>query len=343
MNYDNWRSQSDEQLAKQDIAKWNLEAADGLPPVGRLDPEKILKTLDEWTEVIAKETRRKIRIRRKFAAYREFSYRNLTDAQFKMLILVCTLQDELGVRYNRPFTDGPYDGTDARNLFIHGLVEGFGGTCVSMPVLYTAIARRLDYPVSVVATKGHSFCRWEGQGERFNVEATCPGLGLRTDEHYWKWPYPMSDFERANFGHMESFSPRRELAEFIHLRGICLFEHLLLWPALLAYQQAHLLMPHHIAFRGRWGQATCLAYIMEHAAEQASHGMPLHKIYVPPPVNAIDTNVHKIANQELNRVVKNHAKHTGKTFMQSLELAVARFTYQSMGRVRCTTRLQAFS
>ncbi len=39
------------------------------------------------------------------------------------------------------------------------IADDNGGTCVSMPVLYTAVARRLGYPVKLVLAKGHAFCR----------------------------------------------------------------------------------------------------------------------------------------------------------------------------------------
>jgi hypothetical protein len=53
-----------------------------------------------------------------------------------------------------------------------------------MPVLYVAQARRLGYPVSLVTTKGHLFDRWEGRGERFNVECTGHGMNRYDDAHY---------------------------------------------------------------------------------------------------------------------------------------------------------------
>ncbi len=65
-----------------------------------------------------------------------------------MLVLVMVLQRNLGVRATIiRFNAGPYDATDSRNLFLHGLLTGHGGTCVTMPVLYTAIGRRLGYLV----------------------------------------------------------------------------------------------------------------------------------------------------------------------------------------------------
>jgi hypothetical protein len=46
-------------------------------------------------------------------------------------------------------------------LFLHGLTQGRGGTCLSMPVAYVAVGRRLGYPLKLVTAKGHLFARWE--------------------------------------------------------------------------------------------------------------------------------------------------------------------------------------
>lgn len=86
--------------------------------------------------------------------------------------MVTVLQRNLGVEYNPESMTGPADCTDSRSLFLHGLLETGQGTCLSMPVLYVAIARRLGYPVFLVGAKQHLFARWEGDGERFNIECT---------------------------------------------------------------------------------------------------------------------------------------------------------------------------
>ena len=40
------------------------------------------------------------------------------------------------LRYDPACQEGPYCALDSRTLFIHGLLDGRGGTCVTMPVLY---------------------------------------------------------------------------------------------------------------------------------------------------------------------------------------------------------------
>ena len=58
-------------------------------------------------------------------------------------MLVTVLQQDLGVHYN-PQRAREVDFRNSKDLFIHGLVGNpNGGTCVSIPALYTTIARRL--------------------------------------------------------------------------------------------------------------------------------------------------------------------------------------------------------
>jgi hypothetical protein len=91
-----------------------------------------------------------------------------------------------------------------------------------MPVLYVAIGRKLGYPLNLVATKGHLFCRWQGNGERFNIEATAHGLSRFEDEYYRHWPLEISAEEEKANGYLLSLTPRQELAVFLSIRAMCL-------------------------------------------------------------------------------------------------------------------------
>lgn len=114
---------------------------------------------------------------------------------------------------------------DSRDLFLHGLLgERRTGTCSSLPVLYVALARRLGYPVSLVTTKGHLFARWEGRGERFNVECTGHGMNRHDDAHYRQWPFVLSDQEIQENAYLRSLTPAGEAAVFLSLRAECLRE-----------------------------------------------------------------------------------------------------------------------
>lgn len=162
--------------------------------------------------------------------------------------MVMILQRDLGVRYNPDRIDGP-DFTDSRDLFIHGLITGHGGTCISIPVLYIAIGRRLGYPLHLVQAKAHLFVRWDdSNGERFNIEATNPkGFGYHSDDYYRTWPLPWSREDYAAGVFLTSLSHREELGAFFAVRGHCLEDNGLYTQAADAYESASLLH-----FRDPW-------------------------------------------------------------------------------------------
>ena len=187
-----------------------------------------------------------------------------------MLCLVTVLQRYLGVRYYLPFNEGEYDGTDSRNLFIHGLLSGHGGTCVTMPILYVAVGRRLGYPLKIAHAKEHSFVRWEEPGgERFNIEATSGGSAPTTMPIITS-PGPLTDEDIATGFYLRSLTPREELADFLANRGTCLTEHLLTYPALEALYFANPLCPDAPTHRGQWATATMLWKMIEHSSRVLS-------------------------------------------------------------------------
>jgi hypothetical protein len=117
------------------------------------------------------------------------------------------------------------------------------GTCSSMPVLYVAIGRRLGYPLKLATTKSHLFIRWEGAGERFDLEATGRGMNRHDDEHFKQWPYPVSEEEIQADGYLKSLTPVEELALFLSLRGHCLKEAGRISEAVGCYAEAVRLAP----------------------------------------------------------------------------------------------------
>src|SRR5687768_4706761 len=134
--------------------------------------------------------------------------------------MVTVLWRNLGVTYNWSFAHGDYDTSDSRNHFIHGLLTGRGGTCVTLPILYAAVGRRLGFPIKLVHAKEHAFCRWDdGRGERFNIEGTNCGLKINSDQYYRHWPHEISDDEIERRQFLCNLTPREELAYFLAERG----------------------------------------------------------------------------------------------------------------------------
>ena len=209
------------EYAKLDIGEVNLECADKLPGSENLDVKDHLVALDEWAEAVQSTTAKRWKdFKRQRAKF------NSSAPYFRMLVLATVLQRDFGVAYNLDTLKGPFDTTDSRTQFIHGILEGYGGTCSSMPVLYAAIGRRLGYPLKLVQAEDHWFVRWDdpSTGVSFNIEATSPGLNCYPDEHYLTWP------KKPDPGHVKkgwllrSLTPREELAAFYQLRAQCFLD-----------------------------------------------------------------------------------------------------------------------
>jgi len=223
-----------ESLHGIDVAAMNLLCATGLPGAEGLDIDRCLARLDEWAARVKAETNRHLyRFREDSADYRR------SKGYFRMLMLVTVLQQDLGVHYNKERVRD-VDFTNAKDLFIHGLIDDpNGGTCISMPVLYTAVARRLGYPVRLVLAKGHVFCRWDAPEDRVNIEATNQGMNSFDDDYYKTWPARMTTADTTSGRYLRSLTPAEELAVFLAARGHCFQDTGRLPEACVAYAQAH--------------------------------------------------------------------------------------------------------
>jgi hypothetical protein len=221
---------TDQQLGACDIGLMNLKAAIGLPGAENLNLDACVRKLNAWAGQVQIYTEENWhRFQRSPEDY------DFSRGYFLMLALVTFVQRRLGVRYNLSFSEGDYNATDSRNLFLHGILGGHGGTCATMPVLYAALAHRLGYPLYLVRAKEHMFARWEGPGtERFNIECTSPGFRTPPDEHYHRWPKPLSTKDLAMKHYLRSLRPREALATFLAGRASCLIDHLRLGEALLS-------------------------------------------------------------------------------------------------------------
>lgn len=233
-------------LASVDIARVNLLCAQGLPGCEQVDVTNSLAVLDEWAARVKSETERhNYRWERNPA---EFEH---SKGFFKMLMLGVVLAEDFKVHYRKDRQVGPdaasmNDGFfgDARDVFLPGLLgEERQGTCSSMPVLYVAAGRRLGYPLKLVTTKGHLFVRWEGEGERFNLEVTGQGLNRFADDYYRQWPFAVSEAEVAAEHYLQSLSRAGELAAFLSIRAMCLREAGQMEGAADAFEAAAKLVP----------------------------------------------------------------------------------------------------
>ena len=144
-----------DEIAKTDIAVLNLLCAQGLPGAEKLDIDACLAH-NRWLGCNGEE-RETARHLYRVNDPRYADHYKHSEAVLRMEMLLQVLQEDLGVHYNLERVRD-INFTDSRDLFIHGMIaDKNGGTCVSMPVLYAAIARRLGYPVKLVLAKEHVF------------------------------------------------------------------------------------------------------------------------------------------------------------------------------------------
>jgi hypothetical protein len=239
-------------LSRYDIALMNLLCAEDLPGAESLNYKECLATLDEWASRVKSETER--HFYRYQANPAEFEN---SEGYFRMLMMSVVLCEDFSIRYNPERMSAPTAGqgddrffADSRDIFLHGLLGSRRmGTCSSMPVLYAALGRRLGYPLKLATTKAHLFLRWEGPGERFNLEATGKGMNRYDDEHFKQWPFPMTEDEIKADGYLKSLTPVEELAVFLSLRGHGLREAGRIKEAASAYRAAAGLAPASRAYR----------------------------------------------------------------------------------------------
>ncbi|MBI3415206.1 MAG: hypothetical protein HY043_07785 [Verrucomicrobia bacterium] len=203
----------------------NLLCAEGLRGAEKLNLSEALVRLDGLAKHVEQETTRHLyRFRDRPADF------NRSEAYFRMLTMATVLQQDLNVHYNsdRATEPGVFEPNDiffanAEDVFIHGLIgDQRSGTCSSMPVFYAAVGRRLGYPLKLVTAKNHLFIRWDGGGERFNIDATGVGFNTFDDDYYRRWPLPTTDEEIRVFGYLKSLTAAEELAVFLSIRGQCL-------------------------------------------------------------------------------------------------------------------------
>lgn len=209
---------SDEELARQDIASVNLLCAEGLPGADKIDQTLCLQTLDQMARRVHQLTNP--------AVFRRQPERwDRSEGIFRIHAMISVLQREFGVRYNTAKIPGDVP-LDTDDCFIHGIIQGQGGTCGSLPILYAAVGRRLGYPLKVVAargtTYGHLFARWDDpHGECFNIEVNNKGFDCPPDDHYRTGLYTSRPDWEWSGTVLKSMTPQEELAAFMSQRSGC--------------------------------------------------------------------------------------------------------------------------
>ncbi len=212
-------------LTKFDVAEMNLACATGLPGAEDMDIRHYLSRLDRMAEGIRQSIDRDLP---KFRANPKqyLGGEEAPESYFRIARLVTIMKENYGLHYNPerlPQPDRSFTGfQDSKDLLINGLLsDQRRGTCNSVPVMLVALGRRLGYPLRLTSTRYHVLARWDGNGERFNIDASCPGgFGDYDDEHYRNTP-PMSDRDRRSGYYLKNFASRRTRAiSFLARMGI---------------------------------------------------------------------------------------------------------------------------
>lgn len=208
-----------ERLESLHSAAMNLACAHGLPGTEQWNPHECFVRIDEMTEQVRWKT---MRAASKFQQRpQDFLH---SDAYFRAFVLTDTLQRHCGVCYN-PAKVAETAPLDAWDTFVYGAVLGGGGTCASLPVVYASVGQRLGYPMKLVAAKTerwtHLFVRWEGMGERFNIETTASGFISDPDDHYRTAPYAVSRDDESSGQFLQSMTPRQEMGCYLMSRAHC--------------------------------------------------------------------------------------------------------------------------
>ena len=271
-------------LARPSVAHRNLLCRQNLTSSESTAVESVEQTLKQWSQHIRFETQRHLyRFHRNPAEFEN------SGGFFRLLMMAVVLAEDYGVHYDTARRAGPEqtridDGFFANPdlVFLTGLLgPERSGTCSSLPVLYVAIGRELGYPLKLVTTKGHLFVRWEGEGERFNVETAGQGLNRFSDDYYRHWPFEITKEEELAEGYLQSLTPEGEFAVFLSIRGMCLREQGRWAEAAEAFRDAVKFAP------GCRSYKSMLATLEQQAHQTQSASAPITPSQPPQPITKL--------------------------------------------------------
>jgi hypothetical protein len=239
----------DRELARVDIVLTNLACAAGLPGSEQIDVELCLRTVNTWAMQTRQFTERVMPM-----FYRGRCDYPDSEPRFRIQAMITHLQRDLGVRYH-PDKRSDDAVLEPADCFLHGIIQGQGGTCGSLPVLYAAVGRRLGYPLMLATAPCHLYARWDALpwGECFNIEAGGEGVSFPPDDHYRTGRFAVPPETIKVCSYLQSFSPRQELANFLGQRGGCWMQERVWSEAVMSFAWANEADP-------RWGHYLAHAY-----------------------------------------------------------------------------------
>lgn len=244
-----------DELHRVDVARMNLLCSCDLAGTLTIDIESMLQELDAWTLEIERVTASETHLLTEHGEVLDHS-----EPLFRMYCMTRVLWQRFNIHYCTdeidPSLEADWRAVD-RHMLLGLLSENRHGTCSSLPVLLVSIGRRLGYPLYLVHTPGHVFCRWDGSGhenpawrERRNIEFS-GDLDSHEDGYYYdrpvKWTFATIEMERHRKTplYLRSLSPAEELASFLVQRAHALEAREEFDAALLTYYHAVRFAPHN--------------------------------------------------------------------------------------------------
>lgn len=208
---------NNEELGELDIAYVNLICASGLPGTQNLNIKAHLDIVDRAAEQVEYNTQRCRWFKDRPQKY------NYSFNLFRIHVMVSVLQRNFGVYYNPRCI--PEDSTlYPEDVFLHGILGGTGGTCASLPVIYTAVGRRLNYPLKLVTAACHLFCRWDDpNGEKFNIcGSNNSGFDNPDDDHFRTGRYPITPKQEQEGRFLISSITTTRISSIFSTKGLLL-------------------------------------------------------------------------------------------------------------------------
>jgi hypothetical protein len=203
---DAWLLKSDAELDKADLLELNLLVAKGLPEYSSLDIAACKQQLDKWAgeirAVLAEDQHTFERAREKWG----------TRKRFELAVMGSVLMEDHQVRYVDKLDHG-----NADHKFSCGVLKNNTGTCATLPVIWTALGRRLGHTLSIALMPEHLYCIVQDGSATINIETTGTAhLSMNSDEKLRKMCPP----ELVKNGtYLRMLSNREMIAVFIGLRG----------------------------------------------------------------------------------------------------------------------------
>ncbi|HVV01964.1 MAG TPA: transglutaminase family protein [Verrucomicrobiae bacterium] len=150
------------------LANWLI--ASDIPQINSMTRDFYFRRLEAMTD----------RVRDKIEEMRQKGWPNLDsgDPSTRMQRF-CSAILSLGIKYVEQFRVENLTPEQERalyrnadNVLLAGLLRTGSGCCVSLPMVYLVIGRRLGLPVHLVMIGKHCFLRWEERGYRMDIEPT---------------------------------------------------------------------------------------------------------------------------------------------------------------------------